>query len=121
VAGNPTILPSLNNTVSLTNTIKDKYSFSLNYVSVNQFSTEVFDVDTVLIPGRRVIRESMENVNGKIGWWSVDASVPFNPTKWWSVNLNIWGGINVYNYKRESTVVDISQLYHGLICSILLP
>jgi hypothetical protein len=41
VAGNPTILPSLNNTVSLTNTIKDKYSFSLNYVSVNQFSTEV--------------------------------------------------------------------------------
>ncbi|NBA76893.1 outer membrane beta-barrel protein [Emticicia sp. ODNR4P] len=113
VAGNPTILPSLNNTVSLTNTIKDKYSFSLNYVSVNQFSTEVFDVDTVLIPGRRVIRESMENVNGKIGWWSVDASVPFNPTKWWSVNLNYWGGINVYNYKRESTVVDISQLYHG--------
>lgn len=113
VVGNPTILPSLNNTVTLSNTFFDKYSFSLSYVGVNQFSTDVYDVDSTLIQGQKLIRESSENVSGKIGWWSIDASLPLQITKWWNANVNLWGGINVYQYSREQTNVDIKQPYGG--------
>jgi hypothetical protein len=112
--GNPMVLPSLNNTITFTHTIKDKYSFSMNYVRVDQFSTNVFDVDTTLIAGKRLIRESYENVKGKVTWWGLDASLPFNPAKWWSINFNIWSGINVYDYQRENTLVKLSQPYGGM-------
>lgn len=111
--GNPTILPILNNTYSFTHTIKDAFSFSFDYTKMQQFSTDVFDIDSTLIKGQRLIRSSMENVTGTVSWWSFDASLPFNITKWWNVNVNIWNGINVYDYQRENAAVDIKQWYGG--------
>jgi hypothetical protein len=111
--GNPTILPILENTYSLTHTIKDEFSFTFDYTNMQQFSTEVYDIDTTLIQGRRLIKSSTENVTGTVSWWSFDASLPFNITKWWNVNLNLWNGINVYDYQRENAAVDIKQWYGG--------
>lgn len=112
--GNPNLLPSIQNKVSLTHTIKDAFSFSFDYVKIDQFFSDVYDLDTTFITGRRYIRESVENVNGKISWWSFSTSLPFNLTKWWNVNINIWSGINVYNYQREKAVVDVNQFYSGI-------
>jgi Outer membrane protein beta-barrel family/CarboxypepD_reg-like domain len=111
--GNPTILPILENTYSLTHTIKDEFSFTFDYTNMQQFSTEVFDIDTTLIQGQRLIKNFTENVTGTVSWWSFDASLPFNITKWWNVNLNLWNGINVYDYQRENAKVDIKQWYGG--------
>ncbi|MBB6001726.1 outer membrane beta-barrel protein [Arcicella rosea] len=112
--GNPNLLPSLNNSISMTHTIKDAFSFSVDYVTVKQFFADVYSVDSVYIPGNRLIKESVENVNGKVSWWSFSTSLPFNLTKWWNVNVNIWSGINIYNYSRENAVVDVNQFYSGL-------
>lgn len=114
VKGNPFLLPSLQNSISMTHTIKDAFSFTLDYVNVNQFFAEVYNVDSTYVPGRRLVRESVENVNGKVSWWSFSTSLPFNLTKWWNVNVNIWSGINMYNYSRENAVVDVNQFYSGL-------
>ncbi|MFC0185654.1 TonB-dependent receptor domain-containing protein [Pseudarcicella hirudinis] len=111
--GNPNILPSLNNSISLTHTFKDAFSFSFSFVNVDQFASDVYDVDTTYIPGKRLVRESFENIKGKVNWWSFDVSLPFNVTKWWNVNINIWSGINVYNYQRADAVVNVSQPYGG--------
>ena len=112
--GNPNLLPSIQNKVSLTHTIKDAFSFSFDYVKVDQFFSQVYDLDTTFITGRRYIRESVENVNGKVSWWSFSTSLPFNLTKWWNVNVNIWSGINVYDYQRENAVVNVNQFYSGV-------
>lgn len=112
--GNPNLLPSLNNSISMTHTIKDAFSFTVDYVTVKQFFAEVYSVDSVYIPGNRLIQESIENVNGKVSWWSFSTSLPFNLTKWWNVNVNIWSGINMYNYSRENAVVNVNQFYSGL-------
>lgn len=112
--GNPTILPTLENTFNVTHTIKDEFSFSFDYTSTQQFSTGVYDIDSTLISGRRLIRESNENVSGKVDWWSFDASLPFNVAKWWNINLNFWNGINVYDYQRENAAVEVNQWYGGL-------
>ena len=111
--GNPTILPILNNTYSFTHTIKDAFSFSFDYTKMQQFSTDVFDIDSTLIQGQRLIRSSMENVRGTVSWVSFDASLPFNITKWWNININLWNGINIYDYQRENAAVDIKQWYGG--------
>ena len=111
--GNPTILPILENSYNFTHTIKDAFSFSFDYTNMQQFSTEVYDIDTTLIQGRRLIKSSTENVTGTVSWWSFDTSLPFDITKWWNVNINLWNGINVYNYQRENAAVDIKQWYGG--------
>ena len=111
--GNPTILPVLENSYNFTHTIKDAFSFSFDYTNMQQFSTDVYDIDTTLIQGRRLIKSSTENVTGTVSWWSFDTSLPFNITKWWNVNINLWNGINVYNYQRENAAVDIKQWYGG--------
>lgn len=111
--GNPTILPELNNTFNLTHTIKDAFSFSFDYTNIEQFSTSIFSIDTTLIPGQRLIRKSEENVAGKVSWWGFDTSLPFDITNWWNVNINLWNGINVYQYNTENAAVDINQWYGG--------
>jgi Outer membrane protein beta-barrel family/CarboxypepD_reg-like domain/TonB-dependent Receptor Plug Domain len=112
--GNPTILPMLFNSFSLSHTYKDAFNLSFSYVTVQQFIADVYDLDTDYIKGKRLIRQSSENVTGNVSWWSADASLPFNITKWWNVNINIWSGINVYNYRRENSVVDMKQPYGGI-------
>jgi hypothetical protein len=111
--GNPNILPILENSYNFTHTIKDAFSFSFDYTNMQQFSTDVYDIDTTLIAGRRLIKTSTENVAGTVSWWSFDASLPFNITKWWNVNLNLWNGINIYDYQRENAKVDVKQWYGG--------
>ncbi|MCU0471429.1 MAG: outer membrane beta-barrel protein [Arcicella sp.] len=112
--GNSNILPILKNSYSFSHTIKDAFSFSFDYVNMQQFWTEVFGVDTTLIPNRRLLRSSTDNVVGKISWWSFDTSIPFDVTKWWNINFNAWTGINVYNYEYENASVDINQWYGGM-------
>jgi hypothetical protein len=113
VQGNPTLLPELNNTFNLTHTIKDAFSFSFDYTNVQQFSTSIYGIDTTLIPGQRLIRNTAANVAGKVSWWGFDASLPFDITNWWNVNLNFWNGINVYKYNTENAAVDVNQWYGG--------
>ncbi len=111
--GNPTILPTLSNSYSFTHTIKDAFSFSLDYSNLQQFSTEVYDLDSTYILGRKLIKNSNENVNGTVSWWGFDTTLPFNVTKWWNVNINLWNGINIYDYQRENAKVDVKQWYGG--------
>jgi Outer membrane protein beta-barrel family/CarboxypepD_reg-like domain len=113
VQGNPTLLPELNNTFNLTHTIKDAFSFSFDYTNIEQFSTSIYGIDTTLIPGQRLIRNTAANVAGKVSWWGFDTSLPFDIANWWNVNLNLWNGINVYQYNTENAAVDVNQWYGG--------
>ena len=111
--GNPTLLPILENSFSFNHTLKDSFNFSVSYTTMQQFSTDVYDIDSTLILGKRLVRNSTENVNGTVGWWSFDVSLPFDVTKWWNINFDFWTGINVYDYQRENAAVKINQWYGG--------
>ncbi len=112
-AGNPYILPSLYNSFTLSELIRNKYLIELAYVDIEDFSTSVFDIDSVLIKGRNLTRSSMENVGGKIAWWNLKVLLPVNITRWWTFYIQLWTGINVYNYQRAMVRVDTSEVYWG--------
>jgi hypothetical protein len=114
--GNPTLTASLNNSYNASATIRDKYFFEVAYIDRKNEFSEILETDTALIPGYRLTRSSMGNVNGKVSWVSLKAYIPIQVTKLWMINLQLDGGVNDYNYMLREAHTKVKQFFWSVSC-----
>ncbi len=114
--GNPNVVASLNNSYNLSTTIKDKYFIELGYISLKNNITQILEVDTTFIPGYHLTRSGVGNTKGKTSWWMLKGYIPISVTKLWTINIQIDGGFNDYNYTLNEARVKTIQLFWGGSC-----
>lgn len=98
VTGNPDLNPNISDDLSLTYVFKYKYTFTVGATFEKDEIQQSGSVDS-LSPDVFLIRfENTKRSNAY--YFSVNA--PMNPTKWWSLNLNLTGVFQEVTMKDET-------------------
>lgn len=98
ITGNPNLNPNITEDLSMTFVYHSKYTFTMGVTIEKDEIQQSGSLDT-LTPNVFMIR--FENIDRTYAYYA-DASLPFNPTQWWSMNLNLTGMYQKVNYKGDS-------------------
>ncbi len=116
--GNPLLLPGFRNVGTLTYSYKNAYTIGLLYQGLRRYPFGVYDVDSQLIPGERLIRTSYENLPGSgFVYYGVSASAQVSLVKGWNLTGNINSGVSQTRLRRNETIIDQRQLQAYLYAS----
>lgn len=98
ISGNPDLNPNITQDLSFTFVYKYRYTLTVGATFEQDEIQQSGSVD-VEKPDVFVIR--FENINQTHSYYAA-ATAPLNPTKWWSMNLNLTGIYQKISYKGET-------------------
>jgi outer membrane receptor protein involved in Fe transport len=103
--GNPALRPTLSNQLQAGFTLNDRFIFNMSYSHDRDF---IAGLQATTEPETNLVYFRSRNLD-RMHIWSVTASFPLNPTKWWQIQNNFVGSYQQILTDYDSVDLDIRR------------
>ncbi|SFE56288.1 outer membrane beta-barrel protein [Spirosoma endophyticum] len=116
--GNPRLLPRLNHSFSLNQTLTKQITVGLQYELFNQITLNVPSTENHLIPGYILIRNKQVNVpNGRFQWFGGNLNYQKEVNKIWSTSMNLSVMNSINKFSLNGTQIHNNLLFISFYAS----